>query len=300
MEFGRVPEAQLNKVDFNLPKEPLFNKTILKGKPVKHPKVYVGCAKWGRTEWIGKIYPLKTKEKDFLEHYVKHYNSIELNATHYKVYGEGAIKKWTDKAKGRDFKFCPKMYKGITHRGKLTDKNFIVNEFFRGIVNFKEYLGPIFIQVGETFSPKRKEELFSFLRTMPTDLQFFLEVRHPDWFKKEEVKKELLETLRDINMGIVITDTAGRRDCAHMHLTIPKAFIRYVGNSLHPTDYTRTDAWVKRMKYWLNHGLEELYFFMHMHDEATSPELTVYLVDKMNAAMKLHLIKPEFVTPSAP
>jgi len=39
---------------------------------------------------------------------------------------------------------------------------------------------------------------------------------------------------------------------------------------------------------------------MHMHDEATSPELTVYLVDKMNAAMKLHLIKPEFVTPSAP
>jgi len=300
MEFGRVPEAQLNKVDFNLPKEPLFNKTILKGKPVKHPKVYVGCAKWGRTEWIGKIYPLKTKEKDFLEHYVKHYNSIELNATHYKVYGEGAIKKWTDKAKGRDFKFCPKMYKGITHRGKLTGKNFIVNEFFRGIVNFKEYLGPIFIQVGETFSPKRKEELFSFLRTMPTDLQFFLEVRHPDWFKKEEVKKELLETLRDINMGIVITDTAGRRDCAHMHLTIPKAFIRYVGNSLHPTDYTRTDAWVKRMKYWLNHGLEELYFFMHMHDEATSPELTVYLVDKMNAAMKLHLIKPEFVTPSAP
>ena len=35
-----------------------------------------------------------------------------------------------------------------------------------------------------------------------------------------------------MNMGIVITDTAGRRDCAHMNLTIPKAFIRYVGNSL--------------------------------------------------------------------
>ncbi len=300
MEFGRVPEEELNKIDFTLPKEPAFNKDILKGKRVKDPKVYVGCAKWGRTEWVGKIYPPKTKEKDFLQHYVQHYNSIELNATHYKVYGEGGIKKWTEKAKGRDFKFCPKMYQGITHRGSLKGKDFITNEFFRGIVSFEEFLGPIFIQVSETFSPKRKEELFTFLKSMPSDLQFFLEVRHPDWFAKEEIRNELFETLRDINMGIIITDTAGRRDCAHMHLTVPKAFIRYVGNSLHKTDYTRTDEWVKRMKYWLDHGLEELYFFMHMHDEATSPELTVYLVDKMNAAMKLDLIKPTFVTPSAP
>jgi hypothetical protein len=64
---------------------------------------------------------------------------------------------------------------------------------------------------------------------------------------------------------------------------------------LHPTDYTRTDAWVKRMKYWLDHGLQELYFFVHMHDEATSPELTVYLVDKMNKECGLHLIKPKFL-----
>ena len=130
---------------------------------------------------------------------------------------------------------------------------------------------------------------------MPTDLQFFLEVRHPDWFGKDEIRNELFTFLKEINMGIVITDTSGRRDCVHMHLTVPKAFIRYVGNSLHVTDYTRIDAWVKRMKYWLDNGLQELYFFMHMHDESTSPELTVYLVDQMNTAMGLHLIKPNFV-----
>ena len=296
MEFGRVQEHELNAIDFSLPKDPSFNKKALKGKPVQYPKVYIGCAKWGRTEWVGKIYPPKTKEKDFLEHYVQHYNSIELNATHYKVYGGAGIKKWTEKAAGRDFMFCPKMYQGITHRGSLKGKDFITNEFFRGILAFEKYLGPIFIQVSETFSPKRKEELFGFLRSLPTDLQFFLEVRHPDWFAKTEIENELLTTLKDINMGIVITDTSGRRDCAHMHLTLPKAFIRYVGNSLHPTDYTRVDEWIERMKYWLDNGLQELYFFMHMHDEATSPELTVYLVDKMNKEIGLHLIKPTFVT----
>jgi uncharacterized protein YecE (DUF72 family) len=298
MEFGRVPEDELKLVDFSLPAEPAYNKKILKGKALKHPKVYFGCAKWGRTEWVGKIYPLKTKEKDFLQHYVEHYNSIELNATHYKIYGEAGISKWAEKAKGKDFMFCPKMYQGVTHRGNLKGKDFIVNEFFRGIVAFKDHLGPIFVQVSDTFSPKRKDELFDFLKTLPKDLQFFLEVRHPDWFAKKDIQQEMFETLTSLNMGAVITDTAGRRDCAHMHLTIPKAFIRYVGNSLHPTDYTRIDVWVKRMKYWLEHGMKELYFFMHMHDEATSPELTVYLVDKMNKECGLDLIKPTFVDKS--
>ncbi len=296
MDFGRVAEEALNAIDFSLKAEPSFNKKILKGKAVKKPLVYIGCAKWGRTEWVGKIYPPKAKEKDFLDHYVQHYNSIELNATHYKVYGEVGIKKWTAKVGKKDFKFCPKMYQGVTHRGSLKGKDFIMNEFFRGIVAFKEYLGPIFIQVSETFSPKRKEELFDFLRSLPTDLQFFLEVRHPDWFAKEEISKELFTTLSKLNIGAVITDTAGRRDCAHMHLTLPKTFIRYVGNSLHETDYTRIDEWVARMKYWLDKGMEELYFFMHMHDEATSPELTVYLVDKMNKKLGLDLIKPTFIT----
>ncbi len=296
MDFGRVPEDELAKIDFNLATEPAFNKTVLPGKPVKDPKIYIGCAKWGRTEWLGKIYPPKAKEKDFLDHYVQHYNSIELNATHYKVYGEAGIKKWTDKVGSKDFMFCPKMYKGVTHRGSLKGKDFITNEFFRGIVAFKEHLGPIFIQVSETFSPKRKEELFDFLRSLPTDLQFFMEVRHTDWFGRDEIRNELFTTLAAMNIGAVITDTSGRRDCAHMYLTVPKAFIRYVGNSLHPTDYKRVDEWIERMKLWLANGLEELYFFMHMHDETFSPELTVYLVDKLNAACGLNLQKPVFIT----
>ncbi len=295
MEFGKVPENELGNIDFSLPAEPAFNRNILSGQPAKKSKVYIGCAKWGREEWVGKIYPAKTKEKDFLKHYVQHYNSIELNATHYKIYGEGLIKKWTANAAGKDFKFCPKLYQGITHRGSLSNKQFISNEFFRGIVAFDKFLGPIFVQVSDTFSPKRRDELFAYLKTLPTDLQFFVEVRHPDWFKKGAIREKLFSTLKEMNIGAVITDTAGRRDCAHMRLTIPKVFIRYVGNSLHASDYTRTDVWVERMKYWLDNGLEELYFFMHMHEEATSPELAVYLVDKMNKEMGLNLIKPSFV-----
>ena len=79
-----------------------------------------------------------------------------------------------------------------------------------------------------------------------------------------------------------------------MFLTVPKAFIRYVGNSLHPTDYTRIDEWVARIGTWLNNGIKEVYFFMHMHDEALSPELSLYLVDKLNKECGLKLPRPVF------
>lgn len=295
MEFGRVPEKKLNEIDFVLPQDTPFNDTVLSGNKVASPKVYLGCSKWGRTEWVGKIYPPKTDEKDFLPHYASHYNSIELNATHYKIHHARSISRWAEKTKGTGFLYCPKMYKGVTHEKSLYGKDSITDEFITGLRAFEEQLGPIFIQVSESFGTTRRSELFSFLKLLPADLQFFVEVRHPDWFSNETIKSELLSFLKDHKMGLVITDTSGRRDCAHMLLTIPKAFIRYVGNSLHPTDYTRINEWVEHIKLWIEKGVEEVYFFMHMHDEAYSPELTVFMVDKLNEACGLNLKKPVFV-----
>src|ERR1700743_1254975 len=289
MEFGKVDPATLAHIDFSLPKDPAENKLVLKDKKAKHSSIYIGCAKWGRKEWLGKIYPKGTKESNFLDEYVKHYNSIELNATHYKIYDAAAIAKWAAKAAGRDFKFCPKVPQIISHYSSFNNADELTTSFLEGVLAFKEHLGPIFLQVSEKYSPAGKEKLFKYLRSLPKGLQFFLEVRHPNWFADLAIRKELFDTLKHLNIGAVITDTAGRRDCAHMELTVPKTFIRYVGNSLHPTDYVRIDDWVNRITSWLDKGLEDLYFFMHMHNEALSPELTVYLVDKLNKIGHLHL-----------
>ena len=284
-------ENKLNSIDFSLPAEPEANKLVLKETK---PLVYLGCAKWGRKEWIGKIYPRGAKDAQFLEHYVQHYNSIELNATHYKVYKPEEISKWAVKAKGMDFKFCPKVTNSISHYSSFNNVGYLTTAFLEGVTAFGENLGPVFLQVSEKYSPNQRDKLYKYLQSLPTDLQFFLEVRHPEWFAIAAIRKELFGTLRSLHIGAVITDTSGRRDCAHMELTVPKTFIRYVGDSLRPTDYTRADAWIERMKYWLDNGLQGLYFFMHMHDETYSPELTVYLVDKLNAACGLHLQKPKF------
>jgi uncharacterized protein YecE (DUF72 family) len=294
MDFGRVAKNQINKIDLSLPADPQLNNKLLI-KKAKKPKVYIGCAKWSRKEWIGKIYPKGTKEANFLDEYVKQYNSVELNATHYKLYKKDVFEKWTAKVKNQDFKFSPKVYKGISHFGSLDNKQEFTNTFLENVIAFDKHLGPIFFQMNDRFSPKRKKELFDYLETLPKDVLFFLEVRHPEWFLQSQ-QDELFRKLKQLKIGAVITDTIGRRDCCHMHLTIPKTFIRFVGNSLHKTDYTRIDEWVKRIKIWLDKGLNELHFYMHMHDdESKSPALTIYLAERLNSECGLDVVVPRFV-----
>ena len=276
MEFGRVTPEELPKIDFTLPPDADGNGKVLKGKPTD-TKFYVGLPKWGRTEWVGPLYPVRTKEKDFLLHYVTHFNAVELNATHYKLYGAGGIAKWADMARERNFKFCPKMYKGITHVRGLKGKEFMTNEFIRGVEAFGEHLGPIFIQLSDSYSPKRSEELFSFLEGLTERYSFFQEVRHPHLLSLDK----LYEVLRSKGIGAVITDSAGRRDALHMHLTIPTAFIRFVGTG-HAVDRQRLTAWAERLKKWKEQGLEEVYFFVHPFDERQDLELIKFAIEQFN------------------
>lgn len=294
MDFGRVPFSKLDEINFKLPKEPYTNNNILKGKPAGNPEFYVGLAKWGRKEWIGKIYPKGIKENEFQKEYQKQFNVLEFNSTHYKLPSDQDMERWLQKANGSDLVFCPKMYQGISHFGSFGDKQFLTDVFLKSIRQFGQHLGPIFLQVSDKFGPKRKEELFTYLITLPRDLQFFLEVRHPDWFGAPVIN-ELVHTLQKLKIGFVITDTAGRREVAHLNVTVPKTMIRFVANDMHPTDFKRLDEWISRIKYWVDSGLEELYFFMHSLDETYAPDLANYLIKGLNEHCDAGLKEVKFI-----
>lgn len=300
MDFGKVEDKELDKIDLALPDDHGDTDKILAAlkkkftdAKKKKQKVYVGCAKWGRKEWVGKIYPPKTKEKDFVTHYVKQFNCIELNATHYRTPSVESVQKWKSEA-AKDFKFCPKFPQVVSHMRRLKNCERETEEFLTSIEGFGGNLGMSFLQMPPNFTPKSLPDMDRYLRSLPKDLNVTVEFRHPDFFKDGKASNEAFAMLKELKMGSVITDAAGRRDCAHMRLTNSTAFIRFVGNSLHPTDFTRIDDWVKRMKKWINSGIETLYFMMHMHDEATSPELIDYTIKQMNKQIKLSLIPPTF------
>src|SRR6187549_687698 len=137
MLFGELKRSELGNVKFQLPKDTKETVAILKtGKG--NGKVFLGCAKWGRKEWIGKIYPKGTKEKDFLRYYGQHYDSIELNATNYKIYEPGAFIDWKSKVNNPNFKFCPKAHRGMSFLKDSPTKKGVTTDFLRNIRAFKE------------------------------------------------------------------------------------------------------------------------------------------------------------------
>ena len=155
MEFGRVENVAA--VDFTLPKDDKVTVELFKSlkKSNKKPEVYVGCAKWGRPDWIGQIYPKGTKAADFLKHYVTHFNSIELNALFYQLFPKATIEKWASYA-GEDFRFSPKFSNYITHIKRLKDAQLPTDEFLRAVSYFGPKLGTSFIQLGKNFKKFRR------------------------------------------------------------------------------------------------------------------------------------------------
>lgn len=301
MEFGRVAEEAINTIDFTLPPDgEQTHLTFAQLKPVADPQFYVGCAKWGRKEWKDLIYPKKTKEADFLGEYVKHFNSIELNAIFYSLPKEEQILKWAEQVKANtkgDFMFCPKFSRTITHLKRLKDTDYLTDEYIKAISAFGRYLGPCFLQVSDNFGPNNMGILANYLEKLPADLKVFVEVRHPDWFKGE-ARKELFSLLASLGKGAAITDASGRRDCVHMELPTPNAFIRFVGNGgkYLDSDKARVDEWVVRLKSWLEQGLENIYFFLHQHDEADTPLIADYTIQEFNKHLKSKLPRINFIT----
>lgn len=299
MEFGKVSPEELAAIDFSLPPDsPLTVATLAAANSDTPLQVHVGCAKWGRKEWVGQIYPPKTKDANFLDEYVKHFDCIELNATFYNIYPPSTIAKWKEKADSNpDFKFCPKFSQSISHIKRLKNADEVTTTFYEGISAFGEKLGPLFLQLSDNFTPKSFSELKTYLEHLPTDVPVYVEVRHKEWYANPEARQAYFNLLRDLNMGTVITDASGRRDCVHMELTTPHAFIRYVGNGLTKGDYERIDSWVERIKQWRDMGLQSVWFFMHQHDEQYSPVLADYTVQRLNEALGLNLRRPHFIKP---
>ena len=294
MDFGRVDN--IDSVDYTLPPDHTHTQeTFRKLKANKKPlQLYVGCAKWGRPDWIGKIYPKGTKSKDFLSHYVKYFNCTELNSLFYNLQPKKVIEKWASLADD-NFRFCPKFSNSISHIRQLKNATPETDRYIAHMLSFGRKLGPAFLQLSDRFGPNRVEVVENYLRSLPRDFTTIVELRHVDWFQQSETADKIFDTFRELNIGTVITDTSGRRDCLHMRLTTPMAFIRFVGNNLHSTDFIRLDNWVDRIKIWIDRGLKEIYFFIHNHEEFNSPELCKYAIEQFNKKCKTTLKVPELL-----
>ncbi|MEM1336384.1 MAG: DUF72 domain-containing protein [Bacteroidota bacterium] len=287
MKFGKVEHPE--NIDFSFPEDHPDTVTVLsKHSTDKDLHLYVGCAKWNRQD-LKNFYPRGTKDE--LGYYSTQFNSIELNATFYRLFPSEQFSKWYDKTP-EDFRFFPKLSQDISHLRRLNDKVYpFVDAYLDAASHLKEKLGTIFLQMHNNFGPKNWDRVVQFVEYWPKEFPLAIEFRHTDWFNDEKVASELYHLLESHNIANVLVDTAGRRDLMHMRLTNNEAFIRYVGAN-HPSDYQRLDDWVQKLKHWVGSGLSNIHFFVHQNLELESPLLSAYFIEQLNRVLNAKLPVP--------
>ena len=287
MKFGSVDNPET--IDFTLPPDHPDTKKTLKKYSVKNKfDVYVGCAKWNKADLKG-FYPRGTKDE--LAYYSTQFNSVELNATFYRIFPPEQFTKWYEKTP-ENFKFFPKLNQEISHWKRLSEVKDVIEHYLYSAVNLKEKLGTIFLQMHNNFAPKDFDKVVTFVESWPKEIPLAIEFRHTDWYNDPNVSEELYNLLEKNNISNVIVDTAGRRDLMHMRLTNGSAFIRYVGAN-HSSDYNRLDDWIERLKIWKALGINEIDFFIHQNIEKASPLLSAHFIKNLNKELGTNLIVPQ-------
>ncbi len=281
MKFGKLPD--ISQVDFQLPPDPPETTAVLRrsGRREGPLRVYLGGTGWSMKEWVGRVYPPGTKTKEYLRQYTRQFNTIELNTTHYRIPSPEMAERWYAEA-AADFHFCPKVPQTISHSRDLGLNGTQIELFAEAVSLLREKLGCCFIQLPPYFGFDRLGLLEHFARRWPAAIPLAVELRHESWFEEADNRRSVFDMLTGYGIAAVITDVAGRRDVLHMHVTAPITMVRFVGNGLHPSDFTRSDDWVQRLLTWRKLGLQRVYFFTHEPDNLQSPELAAYLLEQLD------------------
>lgn len=277
MKFGKLDPQEVQPLPadaFRLPSDaPVTQRTLAHhANTWSAPTLRTGGTMWNIKAWRGTVFPLKAPQRTWPFHYGQAFDTIEYNATHYRIYSPEKMAAWAEHMP-EHFRFCPKMPAIISHYRRFMNCEGPTDDFIDGILALGTKLGPTFIQLPPHFAPKHAERLVNYLKVWPMELPIAVEFRHPDWFSGSQEAEAVWDFLAQMGIGAVISDTAGRRDAVHMRLTAPFLLLRFGGCEGHPSDKFRLEEWAKRISSWAaTGGLQEVHLLVHQPDSILTPE----------------------------
>jgi len=207
--------------------------------------VRIGTSGYHYKHWVGTFYPPKTPASRMLAYYVRHFDTLELNNSFYRLPTIAAFESWRD-ATPKNFVYAVKASRFITHNKKLKDPENALDNILPRAEHLGKKLGPVLFQL----PPKWKlnlERLEGLLEVLPRDHRYAFEFRELSW-----MTPEVNRLLERYNAAFCIYELAGYHspfdvtaDFAYVRLHGPGAG-KYQGSYSH----AQLRAWAKRIQEW--------------------------------------------------
>jgi len=171
-----------------------------------HPRLHIGTSSFSDESWVGPFYPAGTKPADFLTVYARRFDTVEIDATFYRIPSAAQARSWAAKVPA-GFRVAAKVPQAITHEKLLLDCGDEMKEFLGAMEELGEKLGPLLLQFPyfrpDTFPSVDAflSRLEPFLESLPSGRAFAVEVRNKAW-----VGDALLSALRRHHVAFALID----------------------------------------------------------------------------------------------
>jgi len=225
-------------------------------------EIRIGTSGYHYKDWVGRYYPAGTRSNEMLAHYLRDFDTVELNNTFYQLPNESTFDSWRDSTP-RDFLYAVKGSRFITHMIKLKDAE-------RGLINFMprtERLGPKLGPILWQLPPGWKvnvERLEEFLSLLPPQHRYTFELRNETW-----MTDAVLEVLQKYNAAFCIYELAGYQ--SPLEITADWTYIRLHGPTAFKYQGSYSDAqlteWAQRIRTW-SRKMKAVYVYFDNDDSA--------------------------------
>lgn len=164
-------------------------------------RIFVGTSGYSFPDWVGPFYPPGTRPGDFLPYYARHFDTVEVNSTYYRVPTPYAIERMERKTPP-GFRFMVKVNQAMTHERTLESS--LVRGFRAALDPLKaagKYDGLLAqFPWGFRRTPENESHLVA-LRESLADEPLFVEFRHASW-----ALPDMPERLRGRRLGFCAVD----------------------------------------------------------------------------------------------
>ncbi len=253
------------------------------------PRLILGCPLWAEPAWCGALYSSGADADRRLHEYGQVFGAVEGNTTFYALPERDTVRRWVELLPA-DFHFCAKLPREISHADVLDPQHPLLTRFFHTMAPLEQRLGPVWLQLPARFGPAQLPQLATFLQALPEGGRYAVEVRHPDFFRKDDNERRLNRMLFERGMERIMFDSRGLfaspdqdpasldarrrkpRLPVHALALADRPTVRFIAGMDNQQSLRWLAPWLDKCRQWLEEGRSPI-LFMHTPDNRLAPEL---------------------------
>jgi uncharacterized protein YecE (DUF72 family) len=206
--------------------------------------VWIGTSGWVYPHWEARFYPESQPAREHLAFYARHFSTVELNNSFYRLPARKTFESW-GKVAPAGFRFAVKASRYLTHMKLLKDPDEPLLRLLGNAAGLGDKLGPVLFQFPRRWQVnlERLAAFLDALRAHPHHSYAF-EFRHRSW-----LTDAVYTLLRDANAALCLP--IGWGIPLDVQLTADWTYLRFHGGE-HGIGFEDAELapWADRIRGW--------------------------------------------------